>query len=96
MDLVQELNLQDFTEEEKNQVLAQFTDSLLKRLILRVYDKFSADEQQEFDRLAKSGDNEKVNKFLTDKIPDLDEIRNEEMRDLAEEMKSFLAATKTE
>ena len=94
MDLVQELNLQDFTEEEKNQVLAQFTDSLLKRLILRVYDKFSADEQQEFDRLANGDDSEKVNQFLSEKIPDLDEIRNEEMKGLVEEMKSFIQAGK--
>ena len=94
MDLVQELNLQDFTEEEKNQVLAQFADSLLKRLILRVYDKFSAEEQQEFDRLANGDDSEKVNQFLSEKIPDLDEIRNEEMKGLVEEMKSFIQAGK--
>lgn len=94
MDLAQELNLQDFTEEEKNQVLAQFTDSLLKRLILRVYGHFSKEEQEEFDRLADDGNSERVNQFLAEKFPDLDEIRNEEMRGLVEEMKAFIQASK--
>ena len=34
MDLIKELGLENFTEEEKNEVLVQLTDSLLKRLML--------------------------------------------------------------
>lgn len=94
MDLAQELNLNNFTKEEKNELLAQFADSLLKRLMLRVYDKLTKEEQEEFDNLASAGDVKKINQFLEDKIPDLDEVRDEEVKSLLEEMKDFLTETK--
>lgn len=94
MDLIQELNLKDFTEEEKNDLLVQFTDSLLKRLVVRVYDKLSSEDQQELDKLTAAGDQEKINQFLSAKVPDLDEIRDQEVSELKEEMKDFLSAAK--
>ena len=94
MDLVKELNLDKFTEEEKNEVLAQLADSLLKRLMLRVYDKLNEGDQQELDKLTKGGNVEKVNEFLTSKVPDLEQIKEDEMRGLVEEMKDFLQTSK--
>ena len=94
MDLVKELNLDKFTEEEKNEVLAQLADSLLKRLMLRVYDKLNEGDQQELDKLTKGGNVEKVNEFLTSKVPDLEQIKEDEMRGLVEEMKDFSQTSK--
>lgn len=94
MDLVKELNLDKFTEEEKNEVLTQLVDSLLKRLILRVYDKLNESDQKEFDELSKNGNVEKINEFLASKIPDLDQIREEELKGLVEEMKDFIQVGK--
>ena len=93
-DLIKELGLEKFTEEEKNQVLIQVTDSLLKRLLLRVYDKLGIADQKEFDRLGEAKDFEKINKFLSEKIPDLDQVRDEELSGLIEEMKDFLKTVK--
>ena len=94
MDLLQQLNLKDFTEDEKNELLVQFGDSLLKRLMLRVYDKLTKEEQEEFNNLSDAGDTEKVNQFLESKIPDLDQVRDEEVKGLIEEMKDFLVEAK--
>ena len=94
MDLVKELGIENFSEDQKNELLMQFTDSLLKRLIVRVYEKLNKDDQDEFDKLSKEGSVEKINKFLSEKVPDLRELREEEMNSLLEEMKNFVKSTK--
>lgn len=94
MDLTKELGLENFTEEEKSELLAQFTDSLLKRLVVRVYSKLKREEQAEFDRLAESGDSEKINSFLAEKIPDMTQVRDEEVSALLAEMKEFIGTAK--
>ena len=95
MDLVKELDLENFTEEEKNQVLAKFTDSLLKRLLLRVYSQLNEADQKTLDGLNSAGSPEKLEEFLSAKVPDLDQLRDEETRGLVEEMKAFVAETKS-
>lgn len=94
MDLIKELNIKNLSEEEKNEILVKFTDSLLKRLMLRVCDKLNKDEQKEFDKLSGEGDIGKINKFLGDKIPDLNQIRDEEVAGLVDELKDFVKMNK--
>ena len=93
-DITKELDLKDLTEEDRQKILVQVTDSLLKRLIIRVYDKLTEADQKEFDKLAEMGNAEKVDEFLRTKVPDLDEIRDEELEGLISEMKDFLATAK--
>ncbi len=91
-DLIKELGLGGLTQEERDQIIVQLTDSLLKRMILRVYDKLGEADQKEFDRITAEGDAAKINSFLEKKIPDLNEIRDGELDELIVEMKDFLAA----
>ena len=93
MDLVKELKLENFSEEEKNRILAKFGESLVKRLVLRVYDKLNTSEQEEFDSVVKKGDAMEINEFLSDKIPDFEDIRDEEVKGLVESIQQF-AVTK--
>ena len=93
-DITKELDLKDLTEEDRQKILVQVTDSLLKRLIIRVYDKLTEADQKEFDKLAEMGNAEKVDEFLRTKVPDLDEIRDEELEGLISEMKDLLATAK--
>lgn len=94
MDLIKELGLENFSEEQKNALLVQFTDSLIKRLMLRVGDKLNDEEKKEFDKLVESKDTEKINAFLNSKVPDLDQVRDEEMGGLVEEMQDFIKDSK--
>ncbi len=77
--IFEELKLEGLTQEQKDQILVQLTDSLLKRLVLRVYDKLTDKEQEEFDKLTDEGDAEKINSFLEKKIPEFEEIKNAEV-----------------
>lgn len=94
MDLIKELGLENYTEEEKNEVLVQFTDSLLKRLMARVYGNLNPSDQMEFQKLADAKDQPGIERFLAAKISDLDQIREEEVRGLVEEMADFMKAAK--
>lgn len=93
-DIAKELGLENLNEEDKSKILIQITDSLLKRLVIRVYDRLIPEDQKEFDKLVEIGNAAKVDEFLRAKLPDLDEVRNEEMEGLVREMKDFLAAAK--
>lgn len=90
MDLIKELELENFTAEEKNEILTQLTDSLLKRLMARVYGNLNPADQKEFEKLADAKDQAGIEKFLAGKIPDLDQIREEELKTLVQEMKDFM------
>ncbi len=94
MDLIKELGLEDFSEEEKNEILVQFTDSLLKRLMARVYANLNAADQKEFRRLSDSKDQAGVEKFFSEKVPGLDRIRDEELKNLTEEAREFMKTAK--
>jgi DNA-binding MarR family transcriptional regulator len=91
MDIVKELNLDSFTEEEKNEILVQLTDSLLKRLFLRVQDNLNEQDRKELEQLSEKKDQQKIEEFLREKIPNLDQIRDEELRGLVEEMRDFIS-----
>ncbi len=90
MDLIKEMGLENFTAEEKNEILVQFTDSLLKRLMARVYGNLSDADRREFERLADAKDRAGIDRLLAGKISDLDQIKEEELRGLVEEMKDFM------
>lgn len=93
-EITKELGLENLNEEDRQKILIQFTESILKRLILKIHDRLGEADQKEFQKLAESGDAAKVDEFLRSKIPDLDEIRNEELENLIKETKDFLAAAK--
>ena len=89
--IIKLLGLEHLTQEEKDAVLVQITDSLLQRLVVRVYHKLTPELQKEFDMLGDAGDQEKIDSFLRAHVPDLDEIRDEELDALIAGMKEFLA-----
>jgi hypothetical protein len=92
MDIIKELNLEKFSEEEKNKVLAKFTGSLAKRIMVRVCNGLSAEECGELDELGKMGDEAKLNDFLNKKVTDIEKIRREEAEDLIDSIKRFAVA----
>ena len=92
MDLIKELNLESFSEKEKNKVLSRFAISLAKRIMLRVVGSLSAEDRKELDNLAEKGGESEVNDLLDKKISNIEQIRNEEARGLIDSIRQFVAA----
>ena len=91
MNIIKELGLDTASEEEKNQILVKVTDSLLKRLLVRAYEVLNETDRAEFERLTTAGDQAAIEVFLKTKLPNLDQVRDEEMQNLIAEMKTFIS-----
>ena len=77
MDLTQllnkELGLENLSQEEKEKIITRFGESLLKRIMFRIFQILSEQDRKNLEAL-QGGDEEKINQFLTEKIPDLEKI----------------------
>ena len=93
MDLTQllnkELGLENLSQEEKEKIIARFGESLLKRIILRIYQFLSEQDRKDLEAFQNGGE-EKINKFLTEKVSDLEKIREEELKLLLNDFKEFI------
>ena len=88
-DLIKKLGLENATTEEKNKILVQLTESLFKRLMARVYQNLDEEKKTELERLVSAGDEKRLNDFLLLHIPNLDQIRQEELDNLVAELENF-------
>ena len=86
--LLEEFGLKDFPEEAQTRVLEAMTESLLKRLTLRILEELSAEDREEFERVKEQEDAERTENFLREKIPNYDSIVEEVSSDFKEEMKA--------
>jgi len=97
MDLTQllnkELGLENLSQEEKEKIILRFGESLLKRIIFRVFQSLSEQDRKNLEAL-QGGSEESINKFLTEKVPGLEKIREEESMSLMNDFKEFIEETK--
>jgi hypothetical protein len=91
MDIIKELNIGSFSEEEKNKILVKFADSLAKRIVLRVCNNLSSQDYEELNDLTKKGNETEINNFLNKKNPNIKKIRDEEAESLIKAMKQFIS-----
>ncbi|MDO8443254.1 MAG: hypothetical protein Q7S81_03315, partial [bacterium] len=113
MDLTQllnkELGLENLSQEEKEKIISRFGESLLKRMIFRIFKLLSEQDRKNLEALqggepadapsspkasdgrskAMAGKEEKINKFLTEKVPNLENIKEEELNLLINDFKEF-------
>ncbi|MCL5017566.1 MAG: hypothetical protein M1155_02830 [Patescibacteria group bacterium] len=92
MDLAQELknslNLEKLSQSEQEEIISDFGETLLKRIILRIYEVLSEQDKKDLEILT-GGDEEKINEFLKNKVSNIEQIRNEELSALISDFKEF-------
>jgi hypothetical protein len=84
--LIEELGLGHLSEEQKNQMNDQLADILQNRVTVRILEILTDEEKAELDKLVAAGDDEKADVFLTEKVPGLELIVQEEFESLKREM----------
>jgi len=92
MDLIKELNLEKFSDDDKNKIVAQLLESLSKRMMLRVYADLSDNQKRDLDILVKNNDSASIDEFLNKNILNIEKIRDEELRALIVATKKFVNA----
>lgn len=91
--LNKELSLERLSQKDRENIIAMFGESLLKRIIFRVFQVLSEQDRKTLEKM-KGGDEQKINEFLSEKILNLEKIREEESALLLEEFKEFIKGTK--
>lgn len=94
IDILEEFDLKDLPEESQTQIIQAMTESLLKRITLRIFEELSEEETEEFEKVRESNDADKVESFLREKISNYDEMVEEVSGEFKEEMKSHLKELK--
>lgn len=90
--ILDEMGLGELPEERKTALLTKITESLLKRIVVRVMGMLSETDQDAFTTLQETGDAEKINAFLTEKIPNYEAILQEVIAEFKNEMKDTVSA----
>jgi hypothetical protein len=90
--IIKELGLDDLPEEEQEKTMLKIGEIIFKGVIVRVLQELSDKEAKEFEELIsnKPDDQEAILNFLQKKVPNLDEITNEEVARFKQESLDFM------
>lgn len=88
--LLVELGVEDAAPEVQEEAITIFTETLLKNMLIRVFDMLPAEKQSEFTILQESGDSEKVESFLKENIADFDKVMAEVAESAKEEFRNIV------
>jgi hypothetical protein len=89
-DLSKEFNLSMLSPEDQQKVMVDIGDIIFQRIILRILDELSEEDQVEFDRLlGDSANDDKVYEFLKARM-DFDTIVEEEIANFKKTSAEFL------
>lgn len=87
--LLDELGLSDIPKEKQEQLVVKMTEVLLKRIFMETLEKLDEKSQEEYAELAKNNPtSEELEKFLSSRISDYDEMINKIIENFKAEMKS--------
>lgn len=92
--IIQGLGLQDLPEATQIKLLSQMTESVLKRITVRVLERLPEADRAEFDKLQTGGDVAKMDEFLKSKIPDYEQMVQNIIIEFKEEMKANIEMLK--
>lgn len=81
-----ELGLQDLSESRKLELLGKMGELIQKRVLLRAIKSLALVDKQEFDKLLGNEDEAAVYRFLILKVPNIEEITEEEVVAFKEEV----------
>lgn len=84
-----DLGINDLPVDEQQQLISQFGEVALKAATFALMEKLSPEKQAEFMQLAQGGDQAAVQKFLSQEIPEHQDIAKAAV---AEEVRAFKAA----
>ncbi len=71
-DLVKEFELENLPEAKQQELLDMMTETVMKQIFLALGEKMGDEGADEFDTLMKSGDQQKLESFIKQYVPDPD------------------------
>ena len=93
--IIDELGLSDLPPDEQVKLLTQMTESLLKRITIKVLEQLSETDRAEFEKIQDTGDVAKTDEFLKAKIANYDGVVEQVVAEFKEEMKANIETLKS-
>ena len=78
--LIKELGIEGLPEEAQNEIVAKLGDIILKSLTVSIFEKLPVGARDQFERIAAENDNELIQNFLEEHIPNLHTLMEEEVK----------------
>jgi len=88
--IIKELGLEGLPEDKQIELLTTMTESVLKRITIKVLEQLSEEDKKEFDQVRETDDPDKISQFLGEKIDNYDEMVEGVIKEFKEEMKSTM------
>ncbi len=88
--LLKEFGIEELPEETQNKVIVAMTETLIKKLTLRILEELPEDDMEEFEKIQDSGDNEKVEQFLREKLLNYDALVEEVSVEFKKDIKGHI------
>jgi hypothetical protein len=94
--IIKQLGIETLPEKEQEEILLRIGKIIFQSVLIRVMERLNSKEKDEFTQLLteKPDDEKAILDFLKSKIPDLDEIVNEEVATFKKEVVDFAKETK--
>ncbi len=83
--LIEELGLENLPEKEKNDLIVSLADALQSRITERALNFLTEEDKKELEKLVDQKNEDETDKFLAEKIPNIDEIMYDEFLMFKEE-----------
>ncbi len=83
--LIEELGLENLPEKEKNDLIVSLADALQSRIAERALNFLTEEDKSKLEKLIDQKDEAEIDKFLAEKIPNIDEIMYDEFNMFKEE-----------
>lgn len=96
VDLIKELGLEDLPEEQQEKMLMDMGEIIQQRIILRVAEGLSDEDKENFVKILeeKKEQPEEIEKFIREKVPEIDDIIMEEVGRYKQEITSLIEGVK--
>lgn len=93
IDLIKELGIDELPQEQKEETLIQISEVLQQRIVLRIVEELPADKKEEFANAVNDSEagSAAVDLFLTENLPNVEELILDEIGKYKIEMVEFLS-----
>lgn len=78
--LVKELGIENLPREAQTEIVSKLGEIILKSITVTVFEQLPPESRTEFEAIAQSGDNERIQEFLGRTIPDMPDLMEAEVK----------------
>lgn len=88
-DIISELHLDYLSLEEQEEMISEMSEVVYEKIILRLIEKLEASDVESLNAILDDEKYDEAGAFLSEKVPDIDKIIDEEISEFQEEIIKF-------